>query len=340
MKKILSMTLALVLMICTAATAYAQSGKITGMAQGLSLGYSAGSGSDYVDLGEVYSQDEHVEYIYLYDSMFTWDDGYVSATPTQLTPAQVRAAKLTARSSNSKVLDSVTVSAKDSRIEIKFKNTLTGTKEVNFDFEITLSIDGRRQGDASMHFSGVFTNPVIEIYADYDSVDISDGSIAEALEYVSNIELEIGDGVSIFTRLSKGKRVSATAIRTPDSADDELMKEHKEIRDVVNIKASGISSNAKIKLDGSYGKYYIYDGDLKYLGTTQEKLPYASKLYLADKELDMNDDEDVSEPVSSSTEAMSTAPTESAAANNVNYNPATGGGDYPPNANDNPGTGR
>lgn len=326
MRRIVSITLAAALAATTAVTAFAAStGKITGMTESLSMGYSSAAGQTTVDLGTVYPQDERTEYIELYDSMFSWDGGHIpSATPTMLTTGQIRDAKLTAKVTNSRVVRDVSINAREGRIEVAFPKELVGTKEIDFDFEVVLSIDGRRQSDHGMSFTGTLANPVIDVYAGYDSVDISDGSVAEAQDYVSKVALELGDGVSYVTSLSKGKRVYATATRTPAEEDDKVMKEYPSIHDVVTLTSTGLGANGYLKLDGSYGKSHVYDADLNYLGDTAEQLPYASKYFFSSKKLEIVEDIDSSaadtEPVSEASQSS----TASAAANNVNANPMTG----------------
>lgn len=333
MKKVLSVALATIVTATAAISAYAaSSGKITGMTENLSMGYSSAPGSSSVDLGTVYPQDERVEHIYLYDSMFSWDDGYVAATPTVLNNGQIRDARLTAKATNSRVVRDVTMNAREGRIEVAFPKELIGVKELDFDVEVVLSIDGRRQSDHSMIFTGTLANPIIEVYSGYETVDISDGSVAHAQEFVSKVELLMGDGVSYTTRMSKDKRIYATASRTPDRSDDELMEKHRDIEGVINIQASGLNTGGYLKVDGSYGKYHVYDADLNYLGVSTEELPFHSKYYIAAKKLELETEvEEVPEESKATSDPQVSEPqggssvVESAASNNANHNPMTGG---------------
>jgi len=333
MKKTLSMLLVLALTLCLTTAAFAMSGdaRITGMIQGLGLGYSSGSGGS-ADLGDVYPQDERVEYITLYDSMFSWDSELTdSAAPAKLTASQIRSAQLDVRSTkqNSKVIDSITLNSRESRIEVKFKKEYIGTKEIDFDFDVYLTIDGRRQSDYAMNFSGTFGNQVIELYSDYGSVDISDGCVAEAQEYISKLEVDIGNGVTITTRISKDKRVYGTATLTPDSGDDEVMREYKDISDVLTLRTVGLNgAGSTVRLGAEYRGCYVYGKDLEYLGKGGDELPYADKYYLSSIKLDIPDDESESE--------FSKAPVES---DNEPSTPSTTD-QFPPNVNHNPSTGR
>jgi hypothetical protein len=250
MKRTASFITALLLLLGAATTvsAAADHGDITGMAHDLSYGYSGDS-----DLGEVAAQDELVEYIELTDAMFTWEDGYApqddedededtsedeSETedetetndedekknkPAPLTSAQIRDARLSVRATNSRVLESVTVNNRESRIEVKFLEELVGTQEQDFDFDVILSIDGRQQRDYAMNFSGTFSNLTVQADDNTDYVDISDGEVIEAVDYVRAITLDLGDGVELSTRLSEGRKYYGTAERVPYDDRDAFM---------------------------------------------------------------------------------------------------------------------
>jgi hypothetical protein len=117
------------------------------------------------------------------------------------------------------------------------------------------------------------------------------------------------------------------------------MDKYRKIERVINITASGISGDSRVKIDGAYGKYHVYDADLNYLGTAQEKLPMKAKYYLTIQKLDL-EEEDIVQPVLPPADSAVGQSSGSAAvtAGNANSNPNTGG--YPVNAYNNPGTGR
>jgi hypothetical protein len=334
MKKTLCLFLVLTLSLGLTAIAFAAgtNAKITGMSGDLALGYS-GSGGGYADLGEVYPQDERVEYIHLYDTMFSWDNGDVPVvTPSQLTPAQIRGARLDVRTAirNTKVIDSVKLDQRESRIEVKFKDEYAGTKEIDFELDVSLTVDGKRQDDHGLTFTGTFTNPVIELYDGADTVDISDGSVALAVDAVSKLEADIGNGVTIKTRLSKDKRIYGVADTTPGSADDDLMNENKDISDVINLKTEGFNaSSSTVKLGSEYRGLFVYDKDLAYLGKAGDDLPFLDKYYLSSKELESADD------LSDGEDEPFEDPAENAEGPVSLFDDT-----YPVNVNSNPGTGR
>ncbi len=328
-KRILTLALAalMVLGATTAASAATKNtGKITGMACDLSYGYSGDS-----DLGEIAPQDERVEYISLTDDMFTWDDDYSPvATPSTLTSAQIRSAKLTARATNSKVLDSVTVNSRESRIEVKFLDELAGVKEQDFDFDVILSIGGRQQRDYAMSFSGTFANPVMEVYADTDYADISEGYVVEAMEYVRAIDLDVGDGVLVHTKLSIGRKYYGVAHHIPYDDADAFMKAHPTVVEAISLKTVGLANAAStVTLGDGLGAVHVYNKDGEYLGLGSDELIYVDTYYLSKEKLEAAEPEVPGEPIPSDVPTAPPVPEPVPVADsyppNVNYNPNTGG---------------
>ena len=229
-------------------------------------------------------------------------------------------AKLTVRASNYKVLDSVTVNRRESRIEVKFLNELVGVKEQDFDFDVILSIDGRQQRDYAMNFTGTFANPVLEVDADTDYADISDGYVIEATENVRAINLDAGNGVLIPTKLSKGRKYYGVAHHIPYDDADEFMKAHPVVAEAITLKTVGLQSDAStVTLGDGHGEYYVYDKGGECLGLGSDNLPFADTYYLAKEKLVF------AEPVAP-TESVPVATAAILPATDVVYdNPSTGG---------------
>ena len=333
MKKIVSLALAAVLALGMSATAFAavdSGASINGMVGSLSLGYSASPGNDSVDLGTVDPNSSAVIYIYLTQEMFSWDNNSGTADGTVLTSSQISSGKLTTRvstSAGSKAIDSVTLDKRNGRIEIEFAEELVSTSELDFEFTVYLNIDGSRQSDYSMTFYGTFENDVIDVYGDEDYVDLSYGVVAEAQEYNSGVEMDLGNGVSIHTKLFKGKSYYGTATRESDEADDAVLKQYPDIDNVVTLKTVGLNSTGDVvKLDTDYSDYYVYDKDMNYLGQSNQMLPYSTKYYLANRQLDVTDADDDTEEVDAPEESTSNPETggDGSAASNANTNPGTG----------------
>lgn len=249
-----------------------------------------------------------------------------------MSAAEIRASKIKVNATSkagSKLLSSLEVVQKDGQVVAKFVKEMVSTKSADFEIEIYLTIDGKRKGDQSATLIGTMENEVISVYDNYDYVDLSNKLVAEAEDFINNIEVDLGNGVSIFTKFFKGKKYYGTASRDADEADDVVFKQYPDIDNVVTLKTVGLNSTGDIvKLDNDYDNYYVYDKDMNFLGMSNEMLPYSSKYYLANKELDVEVDEDIDE------EAPEVEDEEG-------DNASTGGdADFEENANFNPGTGR
>jgi len=306
----------------TATVPRVSSGKINGMAGDISAGCKNGT-----DLGEIAPNEARTEYITLYDTFFTWDDGFVpdEANPAKLTAAQIRNAKLSVRSKSSKVVKDVTLNARESRVEVEFIKEHVSTKELDFEVEIYLLIDGKRQNDSTITLSGTIANPVLEVYAEEEEADISDGAVIEAMEYNSKINLDLGNDVILTTKLFKGKFYYGTAGRTPEKVDEEVMDKYKDIEVVIILKTVGFgSSSDTVRLGREYKDHYIYDGDLNYLGRGNDSLPFASRYYAAKVKLSVAEETLPPAPAGNSESSEPPKNTEAQTVENQNHNPNTG----------------
>ena len=205
---------------------------------------------------------------------------------------------------------------------VTFKNPIVSTKTIDFEYELSLTYNRRLDRKSTITVSGNVAN--YDTVADsYDSgypIYMVDAPVVEANEYVRNAILDLGDGVTLHTNLFKGQKYFAHLSNTPDSADMDRMDKYAPIEAVYNFSTIGLS-NAKVKLDAGSGFVYGVDGDgkLVYLGKANEELPYYTKMYVANKELDIE-------------AGVDETPTEET--------PGMGGDDSLPNINDNPSTGR
>lgn len=240
----------------------------------------------------------------LYRSMFLWDGD----TPDnqRLTSNEIRAAKLDVRTSNSsgsKAVDKISIDSRTGVIEIKYVEEYVSTKDLDFDFTIYLTIDGKRKTSAGLTFTGTLANETTPVYQGDDYVDTSAGQVAEAQDNIRSIEVDMGGGVSIFAKMTKDKKYYGTTSQNPDDADNKVFQKYKDIDNVVQLKTVGLNQSGDIvKLATDSSEYYVYDSDLNYLGRSNEMLPYSTKYYLAGRKLDVSgsgtivDEDDTSEP--------------------------------------------
>lgn len=252
------------------------------------------------------------ELTFEFDSnFFTWENGkpdpQVSVTSTMIRNGRISVRMLSGRNSN--IIDSYKIKYDGARayVSIKFIERFVSTKEKDFDFEIGLAYNGNVNRDTIATISGTIENAYIYVYNDYDYVDLSYGDIAYAEDSVRNIEAYLGQGITIHTRMLGGKKYYGTVSIEPDTGDLRRMYEYPEIDIAYTLNTVGLNSNGKIVKIDIPGRYYVYNRNLEYLGTTNERLPYSTKYYIASKELDTsaNDPDHVVEVDSSKPESPS-----------------------------------
>lgn len=304
MKKVLALVLAATMVLGMSTMSFAADNKITGIASkdaleksySRSLGessYNSMTGNSVSNQTVTYAKsiipfDKTKDYIDLYRGMFQW-----KSTPDagRLSANEIRTSKLAVRTSNSsgsKAVDTISIDSKNGHIEIKYVEEYVATKDLDFDFTVYLTIDGKRHTDAGLSFIGTLANPVTQVYADDDYVDGSYGQVVEAMDFNKDIEVDLGNGISIFTKMFKGKKYYGTSTRDSDEKDSAVFAKYADIDNVVTLKTVGLNSTGDIvQLDTDYSAYYVYDKGLHYLGRSNELLPFSTKYYLANKKIDV-----------------------------------------------------
>lgn len=249
--------------------------------------------------------DKVKDYINLYSDMFNWDNlaaGTTVPSNTLLTAANIRDSKFAVRTSvgaGSKAVDSVAIDTKIGAITIKYVTEWVSVKDLDFEFTVYLTVNGKRQDNQGLTFVGTLANDITEVYENDDYVDTSAGVIAHAQEFVPKIEVDLGNGISIHTKFFKDKKYYGTSTRDSDEADDVVFSKYPDVDNVVTLKTVGLNSTGDIvKMSTDYSDYYVYDADLNYLGRASEMLPYSAKYYLANRELNVTGDidDEISEP--------------------------------------------
>lgn len=338
MKKMLSLVLAVVMVMGLSTAVFAQDTKINGMNTGLQQAYDANNNTSSTDLSVRAGDTIEVP---LTGSVFTYD-GEELAADAAITSALIRSGKVTVRTSvrsGSKVIEKISLNykkfgaeiaggEKTAYIKIEFVDQFVSTKDIDFDASVYLVINGTRQDDYALDLAGTIKNNVTEVYEGDDYVDLSDGQVVEAMDYVKKIEADLGNNVSVHTKMFKGKKYYGSASLTPDSNDLKIMADNADIELAYTLKTVGINSTAdKVEFDLD-DTFYVYsldkEGNLVYVGKSNELLPLASKYYLAGKELVLADDEEDidEEDVIDSEDNPSTGGDDSKEV--VNYNPSTG----------------
>lgn len=179
----------------------------------------------------------------------------------------------------------------EENIVIPFADKLVSTESIDFEFIFTF----RLRGEPFTHritVTGTLENPSTPVYEGHDYVDLSEGRVAEAQDHIERIECDLGLGVSVFTKMFKGKSFYGTASRDDDDKDDVVYKQYPDIDNILHLDIVGLNSTGDVvKLATDYAKYHVYDKDFNYLGTADQMLPFSTKYYLANKKLDIEDED-------------------------------------------------
>lgn len=336
MKKLLAIMLAVVLAAGMTTVGFAASlGKITTVNQAISQ-------KDYGDMTVAPGQ---VIELPLTANLFDWEDGTGGekdpVTTTQLNNGKVTV-KVSYEGKSKDVIKEISIASKvmsaadnqkTAYIKIEFLEEYTGVAEKEFEFTVYLAVRGNRVKDSAVTFIGTFKNKTIVVDSDEDYVDLSGGEVAEAEEYLRSVDVYIGAGIIIRTKMYKDKQYYGVAESGVSESDEKILDAYPEISEVYTLKTVNLSSGTVI-FDDVDDKYHVYDEDGKYVGTTDDELKYSSKFYLAKNKIDMgskssskDEDEDEDEEIIPAEEVEEdTVPSYS----NDNY-------DY--SLNDNPSTG-
>jgi len=216
------------------------------------------------------------------------------------------------------------------RLQVEFKDPIVSVKEQEFDFKVYLAKSGSKITDSEISVTGYQENEKITVDED-DEVNLSDGQYAKAESYTKGILVDTGNGLFIRTNMFEGQKYYAKSEQNePSNADEDILAKYPEIESIYTLYTINMKSASNVVTFDIDDKYYAYNQDGKYIGMTTDKLPMASKYYLATKKIDM-DNGDVSE-APDDTEGTTPVDVD-------NESPSTGGDDVAVNVNDNPGTG-
>lgn len=220
------------------------------------------------------------------------------------------------------VIKSVSLDKKNASVDIKFASRLVSTDTEDFEIDLNLCDDYEAFMEATVY--GSIKNATVEANAKTKKLDISNGLVVVPTDFVESIELYVGEGVTVHTKLWEGKKYYCVADRDADDADQRVMEEYADVDNVVTLYRVGVNNSGDyVTFSNDYAEYFVYgyeDGALQFLGMGDEEIAaYGdnaeayTKYYFANKELVLdNADADVDAEVE--------APT----ASNNNANPGTG----------------
>jgi len=334
MKKVLSLVLAVVLVFGMATVAFAAAPKINGLEDPFNYYKGLGSSTvwgDSINEGEFAPCEERVTKLYLRGDNFTWDSGSPTAavSSSQLSNGKITVKKKITKGSN--VLKDVTLERDGAQmyIKVKYVTEYVSTSEQDFDFTVYLAKSGTKQGISEIQIYGTMKNEEVLLDDGDEEVDLSDGQYAKADGYIKNVRVDTGNGLYINAKMFDGKKYYAKSNQDISASDDAVLNAYPEIETIYYLNSINMSSSGNTVEFDIDDKYYVYNADGQYIGTTADKLPFSSKYYMANTKIDMGSDS-----------ASSEEPVENGATEEPIANPGMGGDDVPANTYDNPGTGR
>lgn len=177
-----------------------------------------------------------------------------------------------------------------SAVRIRFKDDIDSSQEITYEFSVYLALDGKTTG-ARETFGGMVRNEIFDVYK-RDYVYIGDGEIADASGTCLNLELDIGNGVSIFRDMYAGDRFYGRAEIWGNDDQDAIASTYKEIETVydlttINVKFNGTPVYLK-DLAESPTVYYVYNREGDLVGTNHDMLPYSTRYYLTRTEIEID----------------------------------------------------
>lgn len=346
MKRVLSLALAVVLVLGIAITGSAATVKITGINDSFSY-YKLGASNNSLDKISSYTDfpdDQRCDQtykLYLSPDEFTWDG--TAPALGHFTTGQLSNAKITVKKKVTKGGDliksvelkteTVTMKGVPTKlvyIEVKTIEEFVSVSGKDFDWTIYLAKNGSKQTQTEFQFTGTMKNEETTVDTGDDEVNLSEGQYAKAEGYIKAIKVDTGNGLYINAKMFEDKKYYAKSTQDITAADDEIIAKYPEIDTIYTLNTVNMNSAGNTVEFDIDEKYFVYDADGKYIGTTADKLPFSGKYYLATKKIDMGTEE-------------APEPTEEPTIDTPEpYEPpvVTGGDDVPANVNDNPGTGK
>lgn len=199
--------------------------------------------------------------------------------------------KISVRRTTSKGKDIIkSVSLKNDKkygayIEVKFVDYFVSTEEKDYKLTLYLTVKSKKVNSTALDISGTMSNNVIEVDSGDDYVNISEGEVAEAQDYIRSIDVDLGSGVILTTSMSRNGKYYGVVDATPTTADEKIMDLNSSVVEVFNVKTINLKKTGKVvSFDIDYTGY-VYDSTGKYLGTTREKVAYSTKYYISDKKV-------------------------------------------------------
>lgn len=183
------------------------------------------------------------------------------------------------------------MTGKTACISIMFAEEYKSVKDLDFEFDIYLIVDGKeRSEDMKISLSGTMKNPEIELWSGVDYVSTADGSVAISADYHPGVKVDAGNGVTIDRLMLKNGKYYATS-EVKHASDPGFDKDYPEVYPAVKMvyKLSTVNmryGKSNVTIDTGDGVvYYVYNEKMEYIGMSNETLYYSDYYFMSTEEI-------------------------------------------------------
>jgi len=292
MKKLVSLILAAAMMLGMATmAAAAPTGKITEITAPIDTNASYDFSSVQIGTRNVYE-------FPLTANMFSWSDGAAGAKTDPVSTSQLNSANIKVRTTtlDSSAIQSVTIDTKafsvtnnqkTAYVKVTFVDNFVSVTGKNFKTSVYLAFGSNRVEESKLVLEGTVENETVTAGSGTDYVDLSKGRVLVPSAYINNLEIGLGGGVMIKTRVYSDRKYYATAKEYVSSDDGKVLDKYPDIDTVVVLSTVNITGTGNIVYLEGYDSYHVYNASGKYLGSSDNAVSLSTKYYLSKKKIDM-----------------------------------------------------
>lgn len=180
-------------------------------------------------------------------------------------------------------------------ISVMFAKEFHSVVPLEFEFDIYLLVGGKQHPEMKLTLQGELSNPTISLWEGADWVNLADGTVAHAQANLSKVSMRAGNGVTIQRHMLRGEKYYATTKVMPATIPDFEVNfpfAYPSVIAAYQLNGVNLQYGSKVKIDPKVidkdwtGKYYVYNEDMEYLGTTADALYYSEYYFLSTEEID------------------------------------------------------
>jgi len=224
-------------------------------------------------------------------NMFLRADGTPLGSESDiLSAAAIRSGRITARTAGSSgdiAFVEIASTRSGSFISIEFDRTPT-TQTRRFNFSIFLHDGNSRRASTRIDIRGTMAAEIYDVDSRDSFMDISDGRVLRATTNVRNMELYLGEDITVRANLTRGTRYAGIALQNEYTERDELvLRRNPTVGNVYRLQTINLrGTGGTVRIDTGRAIFYVYNTNGTYIGTTRENLPIWTTYYLSSRRVD------------------------------------------------------